>query len=58
MNITMPYSQAKNEALKKWRQKNIEKVRETTRAQVKRNREKWSDFKAETKRLSHIMIVS
>lgn len=51
----MVYSQAKNEALKRWRQKNIEKVRETTREQVKRNRDKWHDYKVETKRLANII---
>lgn len=51
----MVYSQAKNEALKRWRQKNIEKVRESTREQVKRNRDKWAEYKAETKRLCNIL---
>lgn len=51
----MVYSSAKNEALKRWRTKNIEKVREATREQVKRNRDKWHEYKAETKRLGNII---
>ena len=49
-------SQAKKDALKRWRQKNVEYIREKTREQVKRNREKWHDYKVETKRLGNIIL--
>lgn len=49
-------SQAKKDALKRWRQKNIESTREKTREQVKRNREKWYEYKIETKRLCNITL--
>lgn len=55
MYIDNMVSQAKKDALKRWRQKNIESTREKTREQVKRNREKWHTYKTETKRLCNIV---
>ena len=50
----MPYTPAHAKAMKKWREKNLDTTREKNLSHVKRYREKWRDFKLETKRLSMI----
>lgn len=52
----MPYSQALNRAVKKYRNKNIEVYREKSKEYVRISRLKWKDYKNETKRLMSIDI--
>lgn len=52
----MPYSQAQNRAVKKYRNKHIEIYREKGKEYVRISRLKWKGYKEETKRLLAINI--
>lgn len=52
----MVYNITNKNAIRKWRENNIEKSREITREQVKRCRAKWQSYKLEVKTLCAIQV--
>ena len=52
----MVYTITNKNAMRKWREKNIEKSRELNREQAKRHRAKWQSYKLEVKLLCSIDV--
>lgn len=51
------YTPAHARAMRKYREKNVDLFRQTTRDQVRRHREKWRDYTLETRRLCLINCI-